>query len=88
MKEKILTLPHPFGGDLELYKNTWGKSGEPLSIVSGLQGDHLNGMFRVPQNSITALQLVLSGLGDPVFCCQLVQCHKSLTRSQLRIPAP
>ena len=45
MKEKILTLPNPFGGDLELYKNTWGKSGEPLSIVSGLQGDHLNGMF-------------------------------------------
>ena len=45
MKEKILTLPNPFGGDLELYKNTWGKSGEPLSIISGLQGDHLNGMF-------------------------------------------
>jgi uncharacterized protein len=45
MKEKILTLPNPFGGDLKLYKNTWGKSGEPLSIVSGLQGDHLNGMF-------------------------------------------
>jgi len=45
MKEKILTLPNPFGGDLALYKNTWGKSGEPLSIVSGLQGDHLNGMF-------------------------------------------
>ncbi len=45
MKEKILTLPNPFGSDLELYKNTWGKSGEPLSIVSGLQGDHLNGMF-------------------------------------------
>jgi len=45
MKEKILTLPNPFGGDLEIYKNTWGKSGEPLSIVSGLQGDHLNGMF-------------------------------------------
>jgi len=45
MKEKILTLPNPFGGNLELYKNTWGKSGEPLSIVSGLQGDHLNGLF-------------------------------------------
>ena len=45
MKEKILTLPSLFGGDLELYKNTWGKSGEPLSIVSGLQGDHLNGLF-------------------------------------------
>ena len=45
MKEKILTLPTPYGGDLELYKNTWGKSNEPLSIVSGLQGDHLNGLF-------------------------------------------
>ena len=45
MKEKILTLPTPYGGNLELYKNTWGKSGEPLSIVSGLQGDHLNGLF-------------------------------------------
>ena len=45
MKEKILTLPTPYGGNLEIYKNTWGKSGEPLSIVSGLQGDHLNGLF-------------------------------------------
>ena len=45
MKEKILTLPTPYGGNLELYKNSWGKSGEPLSIVSGLQGDHLNGLF-------------------------------------------
>ena len=45
MKEKILTLPSPFGGNLDIYKNVWGKSGEPLSIVSGLQGDHLNGLF-------------------------------------------
>tara|TARA_B100000686_G_scaffold105051_1_gene112229 strand:- start:992 stop:1984 length:993 start_codon:yes stop_codon:yes gene_type:complete len=45
VKEKILTLPTPFGDNLEIYKNTWGKSGEPLSIVSGLQGDHLNGLF-------------------------------------------
>jgi len=45
VKEKILTLPTPYGGNLELYKNTWGKAGEPLSIVSGLQGDHLNGLF-------------------------------------------
>ena len=45
MKEKILSLPNPFGGNLEIYKNIWGKSTEPLSIVSGLQGDHLNGMF-------------------------------------------
>lgn len=45
MKEKILTLPNPFGGNLEIYKNVWGKAGEPLSIVSGLQGDHLNGLY-------------------------------------------
>ena len=50
--------------------------------------DHLNGVFRVPQNSIAALQLVLGGLGDPVFCCQLVQCQECLARSQLRIPTP
>ncbi len=30
---------------MTLYKNTWGKSGnETLAIVSGLHGDHLNGM--------------------------------------------
>ena len=45
MKEKILSLPSPFGGNLEIYKNIWGNSTEPLSIVSGLQGDHLNGLF-------------------------------------------
>jgi len=45
MKEKILSLSSPFGGDLKIYKNIWGKSTEPLSIVSGLQGDHLNGLF-------------------------------------------
>ena len=45
MKEKILSLPSPFGGNLEIYKNIWGTSTEPLSIVSGLQGDHLNGLF-------------------------------------------
>ena len=33
MKEKILTLPTPYGGNLELYKNVWGKAGESLSIV-------------------------------------------------------
>ena len=45
MKEKILSLPTPYGGNLELYKNVWEKPGESLSIVSGLQGDHLNGLF-------------------------------------------
>ena len=45
MKEKVLTIPTPFGAPLTLYKNTWGKSGnETLAIVSGLHGDHLNGM--------------------------------------------
>jgi uncharacterized protein len=45
MKEKVLSIPTPFGAPLDLYKNTWGKSGDTLSIVSGLQGDHLNGMY-------------------------------------------
>ena len=45
MKEKILSLSSPFGSNLKIYKNIWGKSTEPLSIVSGLQGDHLNGLF-------------------------------------------
>ncbi len=46
MKEKVLSVPTAFGTPLELYKNSWGKSGhEILSIVSGLQGDHLNGMY-------------------------------------------
>jgi uncharacterized protein len=45
MKEKILSIPTPFGAPLDLYKNTWGKSGETLAIVSGLQGDHLNGIY-------------------------------------------
>ncbi len=46
MKEKVLSLPTAFGTPLELYKNTWGDSNqEPFIIVSGLQGDHLNGMY-------------------------------------------
>jgi len=46
MKEKVLSIPTPFGAPLALYKNTWGKPGhETLSIVSGLQGDHLNGIY-------------------------------------------
>ncbi|MBT3920952.1 MAG: hypothetical protein HOF21_00085 [Nitrospina sp.] len=45
MKEKVLSIPTPFGASLDLYKNTWGKSGDTLSIVSGLQGDHLNGIY-------------------------------------------
>jgi uncharacterized protein len=45
LKEKVLSIPTAFGAQLELYKGSWGKSGETLSIVSGLQGDHLNGMY-------------------------------------------
>ena len=46
MKEEILRVPTPFGEPLVLYKNKWGpKSGDGLSIVSGLQGDRLNGLM-------------------------------------------
>jgi uncharacterized protein len=45
LKEKVLSIPTAFGAQLELYKSSWGKSGETLSIVSGLQGDHVNGMY-------------------------------------------
>jgi uncharacterized protein len=45
VKEKVLSIPTLFGAPLDLYKNIWGKSGDTLSIVSGLQGDHLNGMY-------------------------------------------
>ena len=46
MKEEILNIPTPFGEPLILYKNQWGpKSGDRLSIVSGLQGDRLNGLM-------------------------------------------
>lgn len=45
MKEKVLSIPTPFGAPLDLYKNTWGNIGNTLSIVSGLQGDHLNGIY-------------------------------------------
>ena len=46
MKEEILHIPTPFGEPLILYKNRWGPKGGPtLSIVSGLQGDRLNGLM-------------------------------------------
>ncbi len=47
MKEKILTIPTAFGAPLSLYKNIWGTSTRPektVAIVSGLHGDHLNGI--------------------------------------------
>lgn len=46
MKEEILSIPTPFGEPLTLYKNRWGPDGgDALSIVSGLQGDRLNGLM-------------------------------------------
>lgn len=46
MKEEILNIPTPFGEPLILYKNRWGpENGDTLSIVSGLQGDRLNGLM-------------------------------------------
>ena len=46
MKQEILNIPTPFGEPLVLYKNQWGpKNGDTLSIVSGLQGDRLNGVI-------------------------------------------
>ncbi len=46
MKKEILNIPTPFGEPLILYKNQWGpESGDTLSIVSGLQGDRLNGLM-------------------------------------------
>jgi predicted deacylase len=46
VKEEILNIPTPFGEPLILYKNRWGpENGDTLSIVSGLQGDRLNGLM-------------------------------------------
>jgi hypothetical protein len=46
VKEEILSIPTPFGEPLILYKNRWGpENGDNLSIVSGLQGDRLNGLM-------------------------------------------
>jgi uncharacterized protein len=46
VKEEILNIPTPFGEPLVLNKNRWGpEGGDALSIVSGLQGDRLNGLM-------------------------------------------
>jgi predicted deacylase len=46
VKQEILNIPTPFGEPLILYKNQWGPTGgDSLSIVSGLQGDRLNGLM-------------------------------------------
>lgn len=47
MKEKILTLPSPFGDSITLFKNVWdgGKMLDTLSIVGGLHGNQINGLY-------------------------------------------
>ena len=47
MKEKFFSAQTPLGENISLYKNFWGESefSETLSIVSGLQGDRLNGLM-------------------------------------------
>jgi uncharacterized protein len=69
MKEKILSIPTPFGSSLDLHKNTWGKSDrEALAIVSGLQGDHLNGIYLNSRLS-QFLDSVVEGI-DPHYTLQ------------------
>lgn len=62
MKETLLTLPTPVGDPLELVKFHWdgGKNGESLSLVSGLHGDHLNGLL-VNQRLIRFLDEIAAG---------------------------
>ena len=48
MKETLLSIPSPFGPALALYKNSWEGCKTPddvLSIVSGLHGDQVNGLY-------------------------------------------
>ncbi|MFQ5449444.1 MAG: M14 family metallopeptidase [Nitrospinaceae bacterium] len=48
MKEKILSIPSPLGGPIDLYKNSWQATRAPdevLSIVAGLHGDQVNGLI-------------------------------------------
>ena len=69
MKEKVLSIPTPFGAPLDLYKNSWGKvEHEALAIVSGLQGDHLNGIYLNARLS-QFLDSVVEGI-DPNYTLQ------------------
>ncbi len=48
VKETLLSIPSPFGPAITLYKNFWEGSDSPdtvLSIVSGLHGDQMNGIY-------------------------------------------
>ncbi len=48
MNTRILSIPAPMGGSLDLNKNVWEDSRTPddiVSIVSGLHGDQVNGLY-------------------------------------------
>jgi predicted deacylase len=48
VKELLLSIPTPFGPAITLYKNSWEgskSSDNVLSIVSGLHGDQVNGIY-------------------------------------------
>ena len=48
VKETLLSIPSPFGPSITLYKNCWEGGDSPdtvLSIVSGLHGDQMNGIY-------------------------------------------
>lgn len=47
MKEKIFSTQSPLGDPISLYQNIWTakKPGKTLTIVAGLQGDSLNGIW-------------------------------------------
>ena len=48
VKEILLSIPSPFGPAITLCKNSWEGSDSPdtvLSIVSGLHGDQMNGIY-------------------------------------------
>ena len=51
MKETILSIPSPFGPPVDLIQFSWEGilSKETISIVSGIQGNHLNGIYLCSQ---------------------------------------
>lgn len=68
MKEDVLSIPSPFGGAVPLCRNSWETDKSPdsvLSIVGGMHGDQVNGLY---MNSILArfLDGVVAGL-EPDF---------------------
>lgn len=62
MKEEFFSIQPPFGDPISLYKNVWegGSSFESLSIVSGLYGDQVNGLY-ITSRLTQFLQAVTEG---------------------------